>query len=92
MGLLAMILLLMCSTCGSLIKPVQESNTALPEKHTHCVHVYICTRVHVLLEMYGDIYMSIQNYLLEGGPRVVQASLGECSRNPSVSVYKLVLL
>ena len=33
-----------------------------------------------------------QNYILEGGTLVVQASrLGECSRNPSVSVYQLVL-
>ena len=34
------------------------------------------------------------NYLLKGGPLVVQASptLGGCSRNPSVSVYQLVLL
>ena len=34
------------------------------------------------------------NYLLEGGPIVVQASpLGECSRNHlSVSVYQLALL
>ena len=34
-----------------------------------------------------------RNYLLEGGPLVVQAApLGECSRNPSVSVHQLVLL
>ena len=33
------------------------------------------------------------NYLLEDGSLVVQASpLGECSRNPSVSVYQLALL
>ena len=33
------------------------------------------------------------NYLLEGGPLVVQASLlAECSRNPPVSVYQLALL
>ena len=34
------------------------------------------------------------NYLLEDGPLVIQASipLGECSRNPSVSVYQLALL
>ena len=34
-----------------------------------------------------------RNYPLEGGALVVQASpLGECSRNPSVSVYQLALL
>ena len=33
------------------------------------------------------------NYLLEGGPLIVQAfPLGECSRNPSGSVHQLVLL
>ena len=34
-----------------------------------------------------------QNYLLKGGPLVLQTSpLGECSGNPSVSVYQLALL
>ena len=33
------------------------------------------------------------NYFLEGKPLVIQASpLGECPRNPSVSVYQLVVL
>ena len=34
-----------------------------------------------------------QSYILEGRPRVVQASpTSECSRNPSVSVHQLLLL
>ena len=35
--------------------------------------------------------LQIQNYLLEGGPLVAGFPQGECSRNPSVSAYQLVL-